>query len=60
LVFSVMIEEPWPRAEREMMPALGRRVRIWRAKRAKDRADEPAPWWQTKRGSLAGFEGGVM
>jgi hypothetical protein len=33
---------------------------MWRAKRAKVRAEEPAPWWQTKRGSLAGFEGGVM
>jgi hypothetical protein len=55
-----MIEEPWPRAERERIPASGRRERMWRAKRAKDRAEEPAPWWQTKRGFLAGFEGGMM
>lgn len=48
----VMVVEPWPRASRERMPALGRRLRISELRTAKERPEEPAPWWVTKRGPL--------
>lgn len=47
---EVMVVRPWPRASRERMPAEGRRLRISEPRTAKERAEEPAPWWVTKRG----------
>lgn len=41
---------PWPRASRDMMPAFGTRALISLARHAKDRPEEPAPWWVTNRG----------
>ena len=48
----VIVVEPWPRASRERMPALGRRLRISELRTAKERPEEPAPWCVTKRGPL--------
>ena len=41
---------PCPRASRESTPALGRIFWSSDVKAAKERPDEPAPWWVTKRG----------
>ena len=51
------VVSPWPRASRERMPASGRAFRISEARTAKERPEEPAPWWVMKRGLLAA--GGV-
>lgn len=49
---TVTVVEPWPRASRERMPALGRRLRISELRTAKERPEEPAPWCVTKSGPL--------
>ena len=46
----VVVVLPWPRASRERIPAVGRSLRSSEAKTAKERPEEPAPWWVTKSG----------
>lgn len=46
------VVEPWARASRERMPAVGRTEVSSEKKVAKDRPEEPAPWWVTIRGPL--------
>lgn len=45
-----MVVRPCPRASRERIPAAGMAFRISVAKHAKERPEEPAPWWVTNRG----------
>ena len=48
---------PWERASRERIPAVGRMwVRDWKSA-AKERPEDPAPWWVTIKGPLE--DGGV-
>ncbi len=56
-VFRKLVVRPWARASSERMPAVGRMVLNDRKKVAKERPEEPAPWWVTIRGPLE--EGGV-
>ena len=46
----VVVVLPWPRASSERTPAVGRSLRSSEAKTAKERPEEPAPWWVTKSG----------
>jgi hypothetical protein len=48
---GVRVVEPWPRASTERMPAEGSFLRISAVRAAKERPEEPAPWWATKRGA---------
>ena len=48
---------PWPRASKERTPAVGSSLRSSEVKAAKERPEEPAPWWVTKSGPED--EGGV-
>lgn len=54
---SGVLVSPWPRESSERTPAAGRSLRIEVARRAKERPEEPAPWWVTKRGPVE--SGGV-
>ena len=49
---------PWPRASRDRIPASGTAFLISEAQTAKERPEEPAPWWVTKSGPFGA--GGVM
>lgn len=56
-----VVVRPWPRASRDRIPAEGMRFLISEPKTAKERPDDPAPWWVTKSGpgALPGPEGGA-
>lgn len=47
-----IVVDPCPRASRESIPADGRRFLISDVRTAKDRPEEPAPWWVTNNGPL--------
>lgn len=47
---SGVVVSPWPRASKERVPAAGSTFRISEAMRAKERPEEPAPWWVTNKG----------
>ena len=49
-VGEMIVVLPWPRASRERTPAFGRSLWISEVNAAKERPEEPAPWWVTKRG----------
>ena len=51
------VVEPCARASRDSIPAVGRIEASSEKKVAKERPDEPAPWWVTIRGPL--IVGGV-
>lgn len=57
----VVVVSPCPRASMERMPAEGRRFLISAERTAKERPEDPAPWWVTKRGpgDLPGPEEGA-
>jgi hypothetical protein len=49
---GVRVVEPWPRASRDRMPAVGSFLRISAVRAAKERPEEPPPWCVTKRGAV--------
>lgn len=53
------VVSPWPRASGERIPAPGRRLRISEARIAKERPQEPAPWWVMKSGEPPPGDGEV-
>jgi hypothetical protein len=50
VVVVVVVVSPCPRASSDRMPADGRRFLISDESTAKERPEEPAPWWVTKSG----------
>lgn len=50
--FSVTVS-PCPRASGDRIPAVGMIFRISEARGAKERPEEPAPWWVMKSGPPA-------